>query len=182
VVCGVGQERLGPSYFFISLVLGPQNSLLWYVPSSRYIWRSSFLFLQEQIKDIIIILCNRQALPVVLDVLGGLGIVPERIIRVAEGVLDKQSIARHRGPHGDCHRRGRALLLCHTPPVCSIVKQLQSLQHSLLVSRRCRCRAGASARSGPRTRPCARPEMVTPMREGVWDWLLVVLNAVSVHT
>jgi hypothetical protein len=143
---------------------------------------SSFLFLQEQIKDIIIILCNRQALPVVLDVLGGLGIVPERIIRVAEGVLDKQSIARHRGPHGDCHRRGRALLLCHTPPVCSIVKQLQSLQHSLLVSRRCRCRAGASARSGPRTRPCARPEMATPMREGVWDWLLVVLNAVSVHT
>jgi hypothetical protein len=25
----VGQERLGPSYFFISLVLGPRNSLLW---------------------------------------------------------------------------------------------------------------------------------------------------------
>jgi hypothetical protein len=36
----VGQERLGPSYFFISLVLGPLNSLLWYVPSSRYIWRN----------------------------------------------------------------------------------------------------------------------------------------------
>jgi hypothetical protein len=57
----VGQERLGPSYFFISLVLGPLNNLLWYVPSSRYIWKvymelgSSFLFLQEQIKDIIII-------------------------------------------------------------------------------------------------------------------------------
>ncbi len=33
LVCGVGQERLGPSYFFISLVLGPLNSLLWYVPS-----------------------------------------------------------------------------------------------------------------------------------------------------
>jgi hypothetical protein len=31
----VGQERLGPSYFFISLVLGPLNSLLWYVPSLR---------------------------------------------------------------------------------------------------------------------------------------------------
>jgi len=30
---GVGQERLGPSYFFTSLVLGPLNSLLWYVPS-----------------------------------------------------------------------------------------------------------------------------------------------------
>ncbi len=30
---GVGQERLGPSYLFISLVLGPLNSLLWYVPS-----------------------------------------------------------------------------------------------------------------------------------------------------
>jgi hypothetical protein len=50
----VGQERLGPSYFFISLVLGPLNSLLWYVPSSRYIWSSApILFLQEQIKDII---------------------------------------------------------------------------------------------------------------------------------
>ena len=34
----MGQERLGPSYFFISLVLGPLNSLLWYVPSSRHIW------------------------------------------------------------------------------------------------------------------------------------------------
>jgi hypothetical protein len=32
----VGQERLGPSYFFISLVLGPVNSLVWYVPSVRY--------------------------------------------------------------------------------------------------------------------------------------------------
>jgi hypothetical protein len=32
----VGQERLGPSYFFIPLVLGPLNSLLWYVPSFRY--------------------------------------------------------------------------------------------------------------------------------------------------
>jgi hypothetical protein len=52
----VGQERLGPSYFIISLVLGPLNSLSWYVPSSRYIWSSSpILFLQEQIKDIIII-------------------------------------------------------------------------------------------------------------------------------
>jgi hypothetical protein len=35
-VLGVGQERLGPSYFFISLVLGPLNSLAWYVPSLRY--------------------------------------------------------------------------------------------------------------------------------------------------
>jgi hypothetical protein len=53
----VGQERLGPSYFFISaLVLGSLNSFLWYVPSSRYIWTSApILFLQEQIKDIIII-------------------------------------------------------------------------------------------------------------------------------
>ena len=56
----MGQERLGPSYFFISLVLGPLNSLLWYVPSSRYIWSSAplFLFLQEQIKDIIITISN----------------------------------------------------------------------------------------------------------------------------
>jgi hypothetical protein len=32
----VGQERLRPSYFFTSLVLGPLNSLLWYVPSQRH--------------------------------------------------------------------------------------------------------------------------------------------------
>jgi hypothetical protein len=32
----VGQERLGPFYFFISLVLGPLNSLVWYVPSLMY--------------------------------------------------------------------------------------------------------------------------------------------------
>jgi hypothetical protein len=32
----VGQERLVPSYFFIPLVLGPLNSLVWYVPSLRY--------------------------------------------------------------------------------------------------------------------------------------------------
>jgi hypothetical protein len=51
----VGQERIGPSYFFMSLVLGPLNSLLWYVPSSRYILSlAPILFLQEQIKDIII--------------------------------------------------------------------------------------------------------------------------------
>ena len=31
----MGQERLGPSYFFTSLVPGPLNSLVWYVPSSR---------------------------------------------------------------------------------------------------------------------------------------------------
>jgi hypothetical protein len=56
VVSGVGQERLGPSYFFKSLVLGPLNSLLWYVPSSRYTWSSApILFLQEPIKVIIII-------------------------------------------------------------------------------------------------------------------------------
>jgi hypothetical protein len=29
-------RRLGRSYFFISLVLGPLNSLVWYVPSLRY--------------------------------------------------------------------------------------------------------------------------------------------------
>jgi hypothetical protein len=62
----VGQERLGPSYFFISLVLGPLNSLLGYVPSSRYVYMelgSSFLFLQEQIKDIIkdMIICPSPA-------------------------------------------------------------------------------------------------------------------------
>jgi hypothetical protein len=50
----VGQDRLGPSYFFIPLVLGPLNRLvLWEVPLG-YIALRSFLFLQEQIKDIII--------------------------------------------------------------------------------------------------------------------------------
>jgi len=42
----VGQERLGPSYFFIPLVIGPLNSLVWYVPSLRYTrglgWRMHF--------------------------------------------------------------------------------------------------------------------------------------------
>ncbi len=32
----MGQERLGPSYFFISLLVGPLNSLVWNVPSVRY--------------------------------------------------------------------------------------------------------------------------------------------------
>jgi hypothetical protein len=52
----VGQERLGPSYFFISLVLGPLNSLLWLRTFLKVYMElgSYFLFLQEQIKDIII--------------------------------------------------------------------------------------------------------------------------------
>jgi hypothetical protein len=53
----VGQERLGPSYFFISLVLGPLNSLFDMVRTFLKVYMelsSYFLFLQEQIKDIII--------------------------------------------------------------------------------------------------------------------------------
>ena len=53
MVRGVGQERLGPSYFFISLVLQPlmvRTFLKVYMELGSY-----FLFLQEQIKDIIII-------------------------------------------------------------------------------------------------------------------------------
>jgi hypothetical protein len=50
----VGQERLGPSYFFIPLMLGPLNNLVWWEVSLGYIALRSFLFLQEQIKDIII--------------------------------------------------------------------------------------------------------------------------------
>ena len=64
----MGQERLGPSYLFISLVLGPLNSLLWYVVVCDIVvvvvvrtflkvymeLGAYFLFLQEQIKDIII--------------------------------------------------------------------------------------------------------------------------------
>ena len=48
----MGQERLGPSYFFISLVLQPlmvRTFLKVYMELGSY-----FLFLQEQIKDIII--------------------------------------------------------------------------------------------------------------------------------
>ena len=56
------QERLGPSYFFISLVLGPLNSLVWYVPSERYMELGSyFLFLKEQTKDISITYCAEGA-------------------------------------------------------------------------------------------------------------------------
>jgi hypothetical protein len=50
----VGQERLGPSYIFIPLVLGPLNRLVWWEVPLGYIALRSFLFLQEQIKDIII--------------------------------------------------------------------------------------------------------------------------------
>jgi hypothetical protein len=53
----VGQELLGPSYFFIPLVLGPLNRLVWWEVPLRYIALRSFLFLQEQIKDIIIRAC-----------------------------------------------------------------------------------------------------------------------------
>ena len=42
--CEEWARRLGPSYFFMSLVLGPLNRLLRYVPSSRYIWRSAPIF------------------------------------------------------------------------------------------------------------------------------------------
>jgi hypothetical protein len=54
VVSGVGQDRLGPSYFFTSLVLGPLNSLVWWEVPLGYIALRSFLFLQEHITDIII--------------------------------------------------------------------------------------------------------------------------------
>ena len=46
--CLPSVSRLGPSYFFISLVLGPLNSLLWYAPSSRYIWSSAPLFVSAR--------------------------------------------------------------------------------------------------------------------------------------
>ncbi len=55
---GVGQELLGPSYFFISLVLGPLIPLMVRTFLKVYIEIGSyFLFLKEQIKNIIIIIC-----------------------------------------------------------------------------------------------------------------------------
>ena len=57
---GVGQELLGPSYFFISLVLGPLIPLMVRTFLKVYIEIGSyFLFLKEQIKDIIIITDDR---------------------------------------------------------------------------------------------------------------------------
>jgi hypothetical protein len=58
----VGQERLGPSYFFIPLILGPLNSLVWWEVPLGYIplTLGRFLFLQEQIKEIIIIKAIRR--------------------------------------------------------------------------------------------------------------------------
>ena len=45
--------------------------------------------------------------------------------RAARAVaVDKRSNARHRSPHGGCHRPGRALLRCHAPPVGSTSKLL----------------------------------------------------------
>ena len=37
---------------------------------------------------------------------------------------NKRSHNRHRSPHGGCHRPGRALLRCHSPPVGSTIKLL----------------------------------------------------------
>ena len=48
----MGQERLGPSYFFMSLMLGPLNSLLWYVPSSKYMELHFYLFLFNDTRTI----------------------------------------------------------------------------------------------------------------------------------
>ena len=50
---GVNKPTL--SYFFIPLVLGPLNSLVWWEVPLGDIALGCFLFLQEQIKDIIII-------------------------------------------------------------------------------------------------------------------------------
>jgi hypothetical protein len=49
-------RRLGPSYFFISLWLGPLNSLLWYVPSSRYIHGARLLLCSASTNKSIIII------------------------------------------------------------------------------------------------------------------------------
>ncbi len=50
------QERLGPSYYFISLVLDSKQPPMVRTFLKVYMeLGSSFLFLQEQIKDIIII-------------------------------------------------------------------------------------------------------------------------------
>ena len=62
----MGQERLGPSYFFISLVLFPLNSLLWWEVPSGDIALGLFLFLQEQIKGIIVIRVWQQSLRMVV--------------------------------------------------------------------------------------------------------------------
>ena len=53
----MGQERLGPSYFFISLVFRPSKQPLMVRTFLKVYMElgSSFLFLQEQIKDMIII-------------------------------------------------------------------------------------------------------------------------------
>jgi hypothetical protein len=53
----VGQERPGPSYFFISVVLGPlkQPRMVRTFLKVYMELGSSFLFLQEQIQDIIIV-------------------------------------------------------------------------------------------------------------------------------
>jgi hypothetical protein len=48
------QDQLVPSYFFISFVLDLLNRLIWLEVPLGYITVVWFLFLQEQIKDIII--------------------------------------------------------------------------------------------------------------------------------
>jgi len=57
VVCGVGQKRLGPFYFFISLASDGASNQPLMVRTFLKVFgaRLLFLLLQEQIKDIIII-------------------------------------------------------------------------------------------------------------------------------
>jgi hypothetical protein len=55
-------------------------------------------------------------------ILDGLLKVPQRIIRNPEDAIYPRSTARHRRPHGGCHRSVRALLRGPAPPVGSIGK------------------------------------------------------------
>jgi hypothetical protein len=98
----VGQEQLGPSYFFIPLGLGPLKSLVWWEVPLGYIALRSFLFLQEQIKDII-----TSSLP----------LLPPLLPLLARPLsLTGNSSSRSSYTHPQMHIRIQSLSLSLSPP------------------------------------------------------------------
>ena len=75
-----------------------------YSPREKYALPRFPYALPSRARPVAHLHCHFQVLRVVRD---GLGRVAQRIIRDAEGAVDKRSIVRHGSPHGGCHRPGR---------------------------------------------------------------------------
>ena len=115
-----------------------------YSPREKYALPRFPYALPSRARPVAHLHCHFQVLRVVRD---GLGIVAQRIIRDAEGAVDKRSIVRHGSPHGGCHRPGR----------CSISNtRIWSAVGFAAVRVPAPARAAAApARAAACTRPCA---------------------------